>query len=109
MCPKLCGRAKKLPNRMTIPRANGARESALAAASENFHQLLRRHDFELRIRAVARLLIAAPSSEVRHVAKTRALHVLVGDSDDQLGPQRSPRQVPASAPAALAARHASVG
>ena len=52
-----------------------------------------------------RLLVRAPPSKMRHVPEARALHVLVGDFDHQLGPQRLPRQVLALAPAALAARH----
>src|ERR1700677_710537 len=38
-----------------------------------------------------------------------ALHVLVRNLDNQLEPQRFPRQILALAPAALAARHATVG
>ncbi len=104
---------------MTIRRVNGVaagcearceegcvRSYRLRPAGENRHQLLRRNDFELGIGAVARLLVGAPSAKLRHVTEAAALHVLVGDFDHQLGPQRLPRQVLALAPAALAARHA---
>ena len=104
---------------MTIRRANGARRAkrskkALSAVSssrprEDLRQLLRRNHFELRVGAVARLLVGAPPAKLRHVAEARALHVLVSDLDHQLGPQRLPRQILALAPAALPARHALPG
>ena len=107
---------------MTIRRANGATmhaakktaqdrpsQDAQRPAGENRHQLLRRHHFELGIGAVARLLVGAPPAKLRHVPEAGALHVLVGDFDHQLGPQRLPRQVLALAPAALASRHAMPG
>ena len=81
----------------------------LAAGGEYLCQLLRRNHFELSIRAVARLLVGAPPAKLRHVTEARALHVLVGDFDHQLGPQRLPRQILALAPAALAAGHAMPG
>ena len=72
-------------------------------------QLLRRNDFELGVRAVARLLVRAPPAKLRRVTEAAALHVLVSDFDHQFGTQRLPRQVLALAPAALAARHAMFG
>src|SRR5882724_10480962 len=77
-----------------------------ACAPKNRCQLVRRNHFELRIRAVARLLVRAPSAKMRHVPEASALHVLISDFHHQLGPQRLPRQVLALAPAALATRHA---
>ena len=41
-----------------------------------------------------------------HVAESTALHVLVGDFDDEFGTQRLPRKIFALAPAALTAGHA---
>src|SRR5260370_10282935 len=90
---------------MTIRRANGARSASSAARSKNRHQLLRRNDFALGIRAVARFLVDAPSAKLRHVPESRPLHVFVGDLHHQLRPQRLPRQVLALAPAALPSRH----
>src|SRR6266571_4731035 len=104
MCRKRYGRRKKLPTRMTIRRGNGVpsapRRRALeqvsrgsAAGGENLRQLLRRNDFELRIGAVARLLVRAPPSKMRQVTEARALHVLVSDFGHEFGSQRLPRQV----------------
>src|SRR6202042_2032672 len=117
MCPKHCGRRRKLPTRMTIQRGNGApgalRRSTLehvsrgsAAGGKDRRQLLRRDDFELRIGAVAGLLVRAPPSKMRHVTEAGSLHVLVSDFDHELGSQRLPRQILALAPAALATGHA---
>ena len=78
----------------------------LSGRRENLCQLLRRNDFELRIGAVARPLVGSPPPKLRRVTEAPALHVIVCDLDDQLGPQRLPRQILALAPAALAARHA---
>ena len=78
-------------------------------AGENRGQFVRRNHFELGISAVARPLVRAPPSKMRHVPEAGALHVLISDFDHQLGPQRLPRQVLALAPAALAARHAMPG
>jgi hypothetical protein len=43
-----------------------------------------------------------------HVSKAAALHVFVGDFDDEFWTQRFPGQILALAPAALAPRHAVV-
>ena len=64
---------------------------------------MRRDDLELRVGAVARRLVRPPAPELRGVAEARALHVVVGDLDDELGSQRLPREVLALAPAALRA------
>src|ERR1700746_1747033 len=68
-----------------------------------------RNDFELGIRAVARLLVRAPSAKLRCVTEAVALHVVVGDFDDQFGTERLPRQVLPLAPTALATRHTMLG
>src|SRR5215472_14094206 len=105
---------------MMIRRGNGvgraARRKTLedlsrgsAAGGENRRQLLRGNDFELRIGAVARLLVCAPPSKMRHVTEAGALHVLVGHFDHEFGSQRFPREVLALTPAALAARHTMPG
>src|SRR6516225_10080874 len=120
MCPKYYGRRKKLPTWMMIRRGNGvgsaARRKTLedlsrgsATGGENRRQLLRGNDFELRVGAVARLLVCAPPSKMRYVTEAGALHVLLGDFDHQFGSQRLPREVLALTPAALAARHTMAG
>src|SRR5579864_685217 len=75
-----------------------------ATLRENRCQLLRRNHLKLRIRAVAGLLVLAPSAELRRVAEPVSLHVVVSDFHDQFGAQGFPRQVLALAPAALPAR-----
>jgi hypothetical protein len=60
-------------------------QSRLAASGENRGQFMRRNNFELGISAVARLLVVAPSSEMRHVPEAGALHMLVRDFDNQFG------------------------
>lgn len=51
---------------------------------------MRWHDFELSVGAIARPLVGAPSPESRHMAEAIALHVLVSNFDDKLGPERLP-------------------
>src|SRR6267378_436476 len=63
---------------------------ASSAAGENRGQLLGGNHFELRISAVARLLIHAPPPEMRHVPEAKALHVLVSDLGHQFRPQGFP-------------------
>ena len=90
--PKTFALLRKRPIPMTIPPANGA-NCALAVAlrrppdspsehsprgCENRSQFVRRHDFQLFIRAVLRSLIRSPPAEMCHVAETRTLHMLVG-------------------------------
>src|ERR1700685_2811582 len=65
---------------------------------------MRRNHFELGVCTFARRLVGAPSSKMRHVPEACALHVLIGDFDHQLGPQRLPRKVLTLAPTALATR-----
>ena len=59
--------------------------------------------------AVARLLVGPPAAELRRVAEPAALHVIVGDLDHELRPERLPRQILALAPAAGRARAALAG
>src|SRR5579871_2733838 len=75
----------------------------LATSGENRLQLMRRHDLQLRVGAIGRLLVRAPSAKVRHVAEAGTLHVLVGDFGNQFGTDRLPREVLALAPTALPA------
>src|ERR1017187_6939784 len=78
----------------------------LLPAGKNLHQLLRRHYFQLRVRAVLRTLVRAPSPELRHVPEAPALHMLIRNLQHQLRPQRLPRQILPGAPATLPAGHA---
>src|SRR6266446_9958988 len=103
MCPSRSAPRRKFPTPMTIQRASGARRSA--PGGENLLELVRRHDLELRISAVARFLVEPPSSKMRHVPEPRALHVLVSDLAHQLRPHRLPRQVLPLTPPALPSRH----
>src|SRR6266478_5860738 len=116
MCPKRYGQSKRRPTLTTIRRVNGvrgvpgrriaSRSTGSAAIGKNRRQLVWRNHLELSIRTVARVLVGAPFSKLRQVTEAGTLHVLVGDFNYQLGPQRLPRQVLALAPAALATRHA---
>jgi len=51
---------------------------------------MRWDDFELRIRAVFRLLIRSPSPKMRSMSKPISLHVLVSDFNHELGAQWFP-------------------
>ena len=76
-----CARRRKAPDSC----------SRSDVAGEDRFQLVRRDDFELRVGAIARLLVGAPSPELRHMAEAGALHVLVCDFDYQFGSERLPR------------------
>src|ERR1700754_2975754 len=69
---------------------------------------MRRDNLELLVGAVFRGFVGAPTSEVREMTETRALHVFIRDFNDELGTKRLPREVLALAPSALAAGHALV-
>ena len=73
---------------------------------EDLGEFIWRHNFQLRIRAIARLLVQTPSSKVGGVAETAALHVIVFDFSHQLGAKGLPRQILALTPAAPAAGYA---
>src|SRR5271154_4606766 len=113
MFPKRCSRPRKLPIPTTIRRGNmtGADRKRMPdptsetspISRKNLHELLRRNDLKLSIGAIARLLVRAPSSEVRHVTEAVALHVFVGDFYYELGPERLPREVFPLTPSALSA------
>jgi hypothetical protein len=53
-----------------------------AIAGENRRQLFGWNEFELVIRAIARLLVHAPPAKLRGVTEATALHVVVSDFDD---------------------------
>jgi len=59
---------------------------------------MRRHNLELRVGTVFRLLVGSPSAKLRGVSKATALHVIVGDFNNQLRPQWFPGQVLALTP-----------
>src|SRR5262249_50293284 len=61
---------------------------------------------ELRVRAILRRFVRAPSTKLRRVTKARSLHVIVRDLHDELGAEWLPREVLVLAPAALRPRHA---
>src|SRR5215470_4954698 len=97
-----CAHRKRLPTLTTIPRANGGsgarnrtREalSGLPARWKNLRQLLWRDYFQLGVGAIGQLLVGAPSAKLRCVTKAPSLHVVIGHFNNQLGPQRFPRQV----------------
>ena len=73
-----------------------AKEAArrLASRRKDLGDLLRGNDFELIERAIARSLVRPPAAKLRRVPKARALHVIVRDLHDELGPQRLPRHDP---------------
>src|ERR1700722_7608588 len=83
-----------------------SRHATLSSARKNLSELLRRNHFKLRIRAVARLLVGAPSAKFRHVPKSAALHMLVSNLHHQFSSHWLPREVFALAPSALTTRHA---
>ena len=57
---------------------------------EDGFQFFRRDYFELSEGARFRFAVCAPAAEVGHVAEAAALHVLVGDFDDEFGAERFP-------------------
>src|SRR6202034_1134177 len=111
MFPKSKDRRRKLRTPTMIRRGSGVavvlpgkmREHCSALDAKDLHKFLRRDHFELGIGTVARLLVHAPPAKLRHVAEAAALHVLVSHFDDQLRPQRLPRQGLGLAAAALSA------
>ena len=104
------GRPRKRPIQTKIPRAPGVSNRGLTRPldflRENLHQFLRRNHFQLRIRAGSGALVGAPPSELRHVAKPVALHVLVGDFNHQFGTEWLPGEILSLAPSAFATRQA---
>jgi len=76
---------------------------ASATRCEDVRKLVRRYDLELRVGAIARLLVGAPPSKLRGVTKAAALHVVVSHLDHQIGAKRFPGEILALAPATLCA------
>src|SRR5438270_351980 len=97
------GRSRSIPTRTW--RTSGAASAIRADRAEDLRELVQSRDLELRVVAVDRRLVHAPSDENRGMAKPRPLHVVVLHFADALDPERLPRQVFAGAPAALAAGH----
>src|ERR1700685_2900886 len=81
-------------------------KTILAAAREDGRQFVRCVHFELRVGAIARLLVRPPSSKVRHVPEARALHMLVGHFHYELSSYRLPGKILALTPPAHYAGHA---
>src|SRR5439155_4313940 len=80
--------------------------AARVARAEDPLQLVGGGHLELVVAAVARPLVRAPAHELRGVPEAGALHVVVRDLADTLGPERLPAQVLAPIPAAARPRHA---
>src|SRR5262249_47474237 len=95
--------------RLSPPRLRRAPSPSGRGIPKNGCQFEWRNDFELRICAVARLLVRTPPAKLCQVAESGTLHVFVSDFDDQFGPQRLPGKILALAPAALAAGYATPG
>ena len=62
----------------------------LRAVEARVIDLFGRHDLELVIGAIDRLLFRAPPAELRCMTEAAALHVVVSDFDDQFGTKRLP-------------------
>ncbi len=60
------------------------------AGAEDGGQFVRRDHLELLVSAVAWIFIGAPAAELGHVPEAVALHVFVGDFQNQFGAQRFP-------------------
>src|SRR5712691_1876569 len=75
------------------------------ARTKDALQLVSGRDLELIVAAVLRSFVGTPAHEVRRMPESSALHVVVGDLDDALGPKRFPAQVLAAIPPARGAGH----
>ena len=84
----------------------GLRPRVAGACAKHLLELVVRGDLELIVFAVDRRLIRPPAEKHCGVAETVALHVVVLHLAYAFDSQRLPRQILASAPAALPARHA---
>src|ERR1700682_4862430 len=71
------------------------------AGSEDRGELLRRHYFQLMEGAVTWALVGTPAAKLCGVSKAVALHMVVGNLDDELRTQRLPRQIFPRAPTTL--------
>src|SRR5215472_14419596 len=116
MCRRGSGRRRKPRIPMMTRRARGgsgaSREERkpnspfLAPPGKDLSQFLRRNNFQLRIRAVLRLLVGAPAAELRGVAEAVSLHMVIRNFNYQFRTQRFPGKIFALTPSALATRHA---
>ena len=69
-----------------FPKAFGAlREGELEATCEHGAELVRWDHFKLGVRAGGGWFVQTPPSELGYVAEAVALHVLVGDFEDEFG------------------------
>jgi DNA ligase D-like protein (predicted polymerase) len=91
-CPSPSDLSRRRRTPTTIPRANGVAEkgSASAMRRKDRGEFLRRYYFELRIRAIGWALIVTPSTELRGVPESIALHVVIRDLHNEFRPQRLP-------------------
>src|SRR3712207_1780703 len=83
-----------------------AARQAPGSAGEDLGQVVANGHVELVIRALLGALVGAPPEELAGVTKPTTFELVVLDLDDQLRPQRNPREVLFGVPAALRARHA---
>src|SRR2546423_9851777 len=74
------------------------RPALLSPGREDLTQLLRRDYLELLVRAIPRLLVRAPATELRGVTEAIALHVLVRNLQHHLRTNWLPRKILAAAP-----------
>ena len=78
----------------------------LSSAFEDGFEFFGGDYFELGEGAGFWFAVGAPAAEVCHVAEAAALHVFIGDFNDELGAERFPLEILGSAPSTLAAGHA---
>ena len=62
-----------------------AAQEKLPSGGKNRRQLVGRNDFELIEGTVLWALVGAPTAKLRRVPEAVALHMVVGDLDDELG------------------------
>ena len=61
-------------------------KNALTPGGKNRGELVGRYDFQLIEGAVARAFVVAPAAKLSGVTEAIALHVVVRNFDDELGP-----------------------
>src|SRR6187455_2064803 len=105
MCPRPSGRRRNRSIRTRTWPTTGRALTRRSGSPEDLRELVRRRDLELIVAAVARRLVEPPAREGGGVAEAITLHVVVLHLAHPLEPQRLPRQILASAPAALSAGH----
>src|SRR5215472_5715296 len=84
---------------------DGAIRPTLSQYAEDFKQFLRWNDLELLKCARHWIPVWTPPAELCRMPEPAALHVIVSNFHDQLGPKRVPRKILPLAPAALSAWH----